>query len=234
MKYKCIMSDLDGTLLQQGEILTQNTVNTLTRLMDAGMLFIPTSGRSFYCMPQSVMTLPGVKYAITSNGVAIQEAKTGKYLYQLLLAPDTAPRIFQLMKDLPVTYEAFVDGRPYCDQKYYSDPCKYGAGKGSLPYIARTRTPVDNIQEFMLKHHASLENMDIIVQPRMQQELISVLRNALPDIYVTSSMPHMIEVSHKNTGKHAGLYEMARLLHITRSSLSEMRITTARCWLPQA
>lgn len=68
MKIKMIALDLDRTTLNRNGRLSDENRKVLTELLNRGIHVIPASGRSLTSFPQEILTLPGLKYVITSNG----------------------------------------------------------------------------------------------------------------------------------------------------------------------
>ena len=60
--------DLDGTLLNHEGQVTPRTRAALQAASDRGVVIVPTTGRPLGNLPPVVAQLPGVRYAITSNG----------------------------------------------------------------------------------------------------------------------------------------------------------------------
>ena len=63
--------DLDGTLLNHEGQVTPRTRAALQAASDRGVVIVPTTGRPLGNLPPVVAQLPGVRYAITSNGAAV-------------------------------------------------------------------------------------------------------------------------------------------------------------------
>ena len=63
--------DLDGTLLNHEGQVTPRTRAALQAASDRGVVIVPATGRPLASLPPIVATLPGVRYALTSNGAAV-------------------------------------------------------------------------------------------------------------------------------------------------------------------
>src|SRR5699024_10632311 len=165
MKIKMIALDLDRTTLNRNGRLSDENRKVLTELLGRGIHVIPASGRSLTSFPQEILTLPGLKYVITSNAAAVyrlpelenrkssEDSATNPMeapicLQKFLLDPLTVHRVMELTKTEDVTYEAFVDGQAYADPAYIADPTAFGAVKEATAYIQSTRIPAANIREF--------------------------------------------------------------------------------------
>ena len=68
---KMIASDLDGTLLLNSRTISERSRMVLARAAASGIEVVVASGRVLTSLPESVFRIPGIRYAITSNGAAI-------------------------------------------------------------------------------------------------------------------------------------------------------------------
>ena len=71
MAYKILASDLDGTLLNTKGEISEGNLAAIKALHDAGILFVPTTGRAYNELPTVLKESPYVRYAICSSGVVI-------------------------------------------------------------------------------------------------------------------------------------------------------------------
>ena len=100
------------------------------------------------------------------------------------------------------------------DGVFLEDPEKYGAPARAVPYLRRTRTPVEDIFSFIRRHKRELDAVDIICEgPLDKAEWVEKL-DEIGGLYVTSSTPCRLEISSERSGKGAALREAAARLHV--------------------
>ena len=63
--------DLDGTLLNRNNEVTPATRQAIAHAIEHGVVVVPATGRPLASLPPVVARLPGIRYAITSNGAAV-------------------------------------------------------------------------------------------------------------------------------------------------------------------
>src|SRR5699024_7124349 len=63
--------DLDGTLLDRTSRITPRTLDAIGQAVRRGVVVLPATGRGLSALPRVAAALPGVRYAITSNGAAV-------------------------------------------------------------------------------------------------------------------------------------------------------------------
>ena len=213
MKIRCIGMDLDKTALALPESLGEENRAAIQMAAEKGIFFVAASGRPLGALPEEIFHLPAFRYAITSNGASVYDLRTGACLVQYKLTPESVCTVLEKTKAEGILFEAFIEGKGYAQDRYVEDPVRYGAGPGVLPYIQRTRTPGADMETFLLENRENLDSLDIVVkEPEKKKRIWEYLEKEVEDIYVTSSVPQLLEISHKNAGKEkAAEFLMARL-----------------------
>ena len=72
-----IALDLDGTLLDSQKNLSERNRRALERCARMGIQIVPTTGRAVDGITQEVRSLPGVNYAISTNGGTVADLVKG-------------------------------------------------------------------------------------------------------------------------------------------------------------
>jgi Cof subfamily protein (haloacid dehalogenase superfamily) len=214
---KLIALDLDRTTLNAESRLSPGNRAALEQAIAQGLHVVIASGRPFFSLPEDVLAVQGIEYAITSNGSALWHIPTQTCLHSFTLPPDSVETILQLTGDeYRLTYEAIIQGDAFCDAEYVRDPDRFGAVPEGIAYIKATRTLVEDIHSFLREHRKELESVDIIVPgAELRDQVMERLRPALPGVYFTSSAPQLVELAHRDAGKHAGLRLLVQRLGLT-------------------
>lgn len=214
MKIKLVALDMDGTLLQSTGILSEHSKAVLENCIRNDIHIVVASGRAFHSLPEDVINIPGVEYAITSNGAAVYQISDKKRIYTNRLNKNQVKNILRVVEQYPVAVEAFMEGYAYTDSEYFENPLLFGAPERALHYIKRSRIPVPSIKEFIKENYENLDNIDIIVDNPERKESISKELKVLGDIYITSSVPHIIEVADETVSKAEALQYIANYLQL--------------------
>lgn len=221
MNIQCIALDLDKTTLNRQGVLSPGNRAALEYAIGRGVHVVIASGRAFSTLPQDVLSVPGIEYAITSNGAAVYHVPSGRCLRRFLLRPESTERILALTAREPVTYEAFVSGRAYASQEYIDNPLRFGATPEALQYVRKTRRMERDIVGFIRAHIHELDCIDLVVgNPDDHRRLWQQLREAVPGVYITSSVRQLLEISDAKSGKHAGVAYLAQLLSLPREAIA--------------
>ena len=206
MDIKCIALDLDRTTLNAQGKLSKANEEAIRKAVAKGIHVCIASGRAFDTLPQDVVSIPGIEYAITSNGAAVYRIQDKQCLRSYVLTEQSVKKILELTKDFPVTYEGFIRGTAYAAKEYIEDPVKFGATEHAVGYVQSTRHLQDDIVSFLKQHDDELDSMDIVVKDEAQkQKVIEVLKAEVEDIYITSSISQLVEISYKDAGKRSGV-----------------------------
>ena len=206
MDIKCIALDLDRTTLNAQGKLSKANEEAIRKAVAKGIHVCIASGRAFDTLPQDVVSIPGIEYAITSNGAAVYRIQDKQCLRSYVLTEQSVKKILELTKDFPVTYEGFIRGTAYAAKEYIEDPVKFGATEHAVAYVQSTRHLQDDIVSFLKQHDDELDSMDIVVKDEAQkQKVIEVLKAEVEDVYFTSSISQLVEISYKDAGKRSGV-----------------------------
>ena len=206
MDIKCIALDLDRTTLNAQGKLSKANEEAIRKAVAKGIHVCIASGRAFDTLPQDVVSIPRIEYAITSNGAAVYRIQDKQCLRSYVLTEQSVKKILELTKDFPVTYEGFIRGTAYAAKEYIEDPVKFGATEHAVAYVQSTRHLQDDIVSFLKQHDDELDSMDIVVKDEAQkQKVIEVLKAEVEDIYITSSISQLVEISYKDAGKRSGV-----------------------------
>ena len=110
---RLIAVDLDGTVLNDRKQLTPRTAAALTEAAARGVEIVPATGRTAAGLPVELLALPGVHYAITSNGARMMDLASGRAVRELYLARETALAAFDILARYDCVTDLFQDGRGY-------------------------------------------------------------------------------------------------------------------------
>ena len=221
MAIACIALDMDRTTLNGESRLSEGNRRALERAIGRGIHIVIASGRTFTSLPADVLAVPGIEYAITSNGAAVYHIPTGQCLHRYLLTPRSVEQVVSLTAGEDVALEGFIAGQAYADQAYVADPAAYGADRMAVDYVQSTRRPEADIAAFLRAHSHELEGMDVVVRDGETKRRLwdRILREIL-DLYVTSSIARLLELSHRDSGKHAGLRFVMERLGLRREEVA--------------
>ena len=189
--------------------------------IDALFYFFPAHSHFHQNIKQDILEIEGIQYGITSNGAAVYRLSDRKCLKQSRLSGDSVKEILACTEKEEVVFEAFIKGKPYAQKEYVADPVSFGATERAIPYIQSTREPVADMENFIRENQEMLDCLDIVVKSEeKKRDLWKTLRENVKDVYITSSVPQLLEISHRDSGKDAGIRFLLEYLGLDREGLA--------------
>lgn len=215
-RIRLIAFDLDQTLLRRDKTLSPATAAALSEAARRGIILAAASGRSYASLPEVILTFPGIPYAITGNGAAVCRLGSGEIIRRCRLERESVRKILELTPE-EFALEGFIDGRAYAAADYVQDPPAFGTPAAAISYIQSTRQPVEDIRAFLKAHGEELDSIDIVTRDAIcgAPEVRAAIEREVSGIYVTSSVPQMVEISHADAGKAKALCWLAKRLGIS-------------------
>ena len=135
--------------------------------------------------------------------------------------PEVAEELLACTAKENINYETFVGGNAYTDRKMYDDPMAYGCTEYGAKYLRSTRKPVPDIREFILEHCTELDSIELVTHDKAERDrLWKVLEQRFPDLYITSSFFHLLELSSPSSGKSNALSWVLEQLGLTPEEIA--------------
>ena len=108
---RLVAIDLDQTLLHSDKTFSEYSRTVICRLIEKGILVIPTSGRDLDRMKENILQIPGIRYAIGLNGSKVYDLGNGD--------PNRDPSIVRQIAGFPLSPDEAIFSldymRPWCD-----------------------------------------------------------------------------------------------------------------------
>ena len=218
LQVNIVFSDMDDTLLSNDKSISDKNLEVLDYLAKQGIPFVPTSGRALSLLPHEVLTHPASRYAITADGATVNDLRTEEVLYKSHVKKEDALALFELMKDLPVTFDVFSGGRAYTDNarreqmKLFRLPGHHKEFmlQSRIPYEGSPRDFIAALDDIERLGSYWSEDMDAQVRPRVEAALAEV-----GAFSVTSSMGVGAEILAKGTSKGTALLWLCKHLGLS-------------------
>lgn len=214
MTPKLIALDLDETTLDRDSCLSPENRAALESALARGIEIVVATGRPISTVPEEIRRFPGIRYAITGNGAAVYDLTTGEALQRYLLPVASVAQILELTRGENLTYEAFIGGIAYAQADYIQCPERFMADAQTKHYVQTTRHPVPDILAFLGQHQAELDSLDLVCGDMDTKKRMMERMQQVDEVYITTSVPRLVELSHRDCGKHRGLRFVASWLGI--------------------
>lgn len=99
VRYRLLVTDLDGTLLDRGGKVSPRNLEAIRRLQDAGVEVIPATGRS---LPECSHVLDHINHsghAIAAGGALVHDARDGSVVIRRTLAPAVVRGVARILAE---------------------------------------------------------------------------------------------------------------------------------------
>ena len=125
-KIQLLAIDLDGTTLRNDASLSSNVKKALEYAIQQDIFVVPCTGRALGSLSPEVTAIPGITYAVTSNGAAIENLSLGQRIYCNLLDKGTSLSILDTLSSQDIMVEVFIQGKAYTEQRFLENLPHYG------------------------------------------------------------------------------------------------------------
>lgn len=213
---KLISLDLDGTLLDSRKRLSAGNLQALKACIARGVQIVPTTGRTVDGVPAVVKEIPGVRYAIATNGAIIYDMKEEKIIDRRMLDHSKALSILHILEEYPVMYDPYINGRGITEEKFFNHMDNFGLTKELQDMVRITRDVVPNIIRFVEENDSPIEKINMFFADPSLKSQIRERLNEISDIIITSSIPLNLEINHPEATKGKGILRLAEYLGISR------------------
>lgn len=215
MDIRLLALDMDGTTLSSDHITISPANRAAIEAAAArGIVVVTATGRMRGRIPEQMAAIPGLRWAVTSNGAAVVDLETGGELYSNPIPHEAAERVLDALDGFPVVYEVYCNGTSYIPTALLPLVDTFPLPPERLVMIRKTCTAVEDVRAFVRRPDTVVEKFTLpFVPPDYQEALWSRLR-ALEGVSLTSSVPQNCEVNSLTANKADGLAHLCERLGI--------------------
>lgn len=150
--YKIVASDLDGTLLNKKQAVSEENFCAISEMKRLGVEFVPTTGRAMNEIDLSLINSPDIRYIITSNGAVAFDKNIGKPILTRYISKNAVSLIFEAIRPYNAFLLVHAGGKTYFDKNKY-DPefmniCGVGEYYGYI--IGEYAEAVEDFESYLL------------------------------------------------------------------------------------
>ena len=216
---KIISLDLDGTLLDSQKRLSDGNRAALEEAAAKGVLIVPTTGRFFGMMPQSIRDLPFVRYAITINGAQVYDRETGTAIVREEIPLDMALDIMRLLDGYDVIYDCYRSNWGWMTESLQNKAEDYATDAHYVKMVREFRNPVPELKAYLESTASEGDVQKVMLFARntpgseaVTKAITEVVRERFPQIKATSSTWNNLELNIETAHKGNSLRRFAEHL----------------------
>lgn len=234
--------DLDGTLLDRTSKITPCTLEAIVTAIRRGVVVLPATGRGLSALPRVVASIPGVRYALTSNGAAVWDlgpdpmaAVRSRYgepgpepvaqpvcLYRRTLPAETARAVYALLERYEGELNFFADGRTF------KTPAGLAWTRARMARLLSTEakqvddgrfTILPDLHPYFEAHPGEIEKFCMFFGSKeLASEVLPQLA-AIPGVEATQGSPDNVEATAAGVNKGTALLALAGQLGIPQAEV---------------
>ena len=233
--------DLDGTLLDSRSAVTPATQQAIEKAASLGVVVLPATGRPLASLPPVVAKLPGVRYAITSNGAAVwdlganplasvysryanaaeRETAEPVCIIKHIFTAEKAREVFDVFMRFNGELSIFSDGKAIKSaesmRRFEERFRKRHSTEAKQPNDGRFHI-VRDPAEWMSRNAHEIEKLCMFFDSIEQAQTALSAFTALDGVEVVQGSPDNIEVTAKGVDKGEALLGLAQYLGIQREA----------------
>lgn len=209
---KCIVSDLDETLLDKNKKISKETIDIIKRVNSEGVKFVFATGRGFTSIQDYIEILDLKKekeYAITTNGAIITENKENKIICCHTLSWEVAEAIIKFGLEYNLCVQVFLP------EDVYAFNCGDDE-KDVLLSFKKDAVLVNGLDYSFLKNQRIVKVMfqykDYSFLPTLENKVSEIIKT---NTTITYSSNRYMEFNTKGISKATGIHELCKILNIT-------------------
>ncbi|MCD7825972.1 MAG: Cof-type HAD-IIB family hydrolase [Clostridiaceae bacterium] len=223
-KVKLIGLDLDGTVFNEEKNISAVNEKAIRQAIEKGAEVLPVTGRPYEGLPEEFLSIPGVRYAITSNGAKIYRLEDRKVLHEDLLTREKTLEVLEILKDYPVVPDCFIEGRGHMPEAAHQMIPEMGLAPAMTKYLLSSREYFPDLIAYVKQETRDIEKITINFyleadgSRRLGEEVAARLAEVGGTNIVTGAI-HNMEVNTETATKGTALLKLGELLGIARGQI---------------
>ena len=224
MAIRMVGLDLDGTLLNSEKQLTARTCSVLARAARQGVVVVPATGRPRVGLPEPLLTIPGIRYAVVTNGAAVCDLRSGARLCTDCMELEDAVQILRRTRALEVVQGAFIGDWGYMERVDRDRIRALDLVREMQDYLIASRRLVEDLPEYVRARGEAPEKIvinflkDAAGAPRFRDQVLAVVREYEGVSFMSGGIGN-VEIIRKGAGKGCALLKLGALLGIEASEI---------------
>lgn len=207
--------DMDGTCLNQRSQMTKETLRSLQMAAEAGIIVVPTTGRSLSCLPYPLAGRRDIyRYVISSNGASVSDCHARKELRQTLIPKEEAVRLLKACGKGRIGSTAHIWHEYYVEGRLLSFLGRMVFGKD-----AKQLKSVRNMEELIWRSPYDVEELQFYFLSPGEKVNIKQTLLQFPEVAAAFTSIY-VEVFAKETSKGKALSFLAEHLKISKEEVA--------------
>lgn len=211
--YELIALDMDGTLLTDEKLISDQTTLAIQKAIDQGKHVVLSTGRAVDELIDYKENLKDMRYYICESGALIYDCKKEKILHTESIPEDLIKQIIEIARTEDALVYFFSNGKGFSEAGKIDDLAHYHMGQYQ-ELLTRCVFAVPDIASFYAKNLCNVEKLNIFSSStEIREKLYNILKE-LPLTMVYSEKTSL-EISPLNVSKASGLQRLCKHLDLS-------------------
>ncbi len=210
MAIKLIACDLDDTLLSHELKITEENLEAIKKIKEAGVEFILCSGRPKWAMERFISIVDEVipsNYGVAYNGSTVYNPEH-EIMFSNILEEDVVSRLIDISRDWDICLQL------YEDEEFYVE--KYDKYTKEYQKISDMKLVIkENLKDIKWTYKALFNYKS----SEKLEDLRKLLLKEFPDLNIFYSKPEFLEVLSKGSNKGSAVKIVADILGVEREEV---------------
>lgn len=215
MEKYLIAVDMDGTLLDSRNQISDYTMNVLQKIQNMGHYLVPASGRCVSLLPPKVRSLENLSYAAAENGAYIWDFQKKVPLYQKILPKAELQEILKEALLLPCFVEMFAEGIAYTEWRQLLKLKDTVQSENFIHYLFKDHIYVERLEN-MPEIFGDVSKINLYFEEAEAGRRFREKWEKREALTITSSVGDNVEISSAGVSKGAAIQFLMEKLHIPR------------------
>lgn len=216
MSIKMVVTDLDGTLLDHNDQISEANIRAFQQVQDKGILTVVATGRMACESEYAIKAIGAFPYFIGVNGGRVENMQTQEVLYEHPLDSNTAIKLCELLESQQIFFQIYMDAGVMCTPRTFEQLEESGISKGYIKKFKKTILVRSLAELYGRKIYKILLITGNKAAVEMIQKELKLLK--LPVDFVTS-LQNYYEIVPYQLDKSVGLKVLCDHLHITKDEV---------------
>ena len=208
--------DLDGTLLTADKRISEENKKTLYRASEQGITIVPVTGRPYFGIPASVMELPFIRYAITSNGAVTTDRAGGGVIRERCMTAQKAAEVLSKARESDIIREYFTGGYGHHDLQGRRLLKERFGNTPVMGYLRQSRILEEDLMQSLGAQPGGIENLSIMCRSESQKYNVLGRIRHIEGIRIIFPWPTDLEITSNRADKGEALLDLCTRLGISR------------------
>ena len=206
--------DMDGTCLNDRKLISNRNMEALRKAADAGILVVPTTGRTVTCLPHQLKKENFYHYLISSNGAMATDLTSGKTLFEAKIPYGELSEFLKSADEIGLGVSAHIGG-----EFVLQGHALRALGKITYRKDAESTKCVKSIRKMVEDAKVDVEEIQLFHFSKEARQRTRELLDRYPQ-FTGAGTPVYVEVYAKNASKGAALAALAEQLGIAREEIA--------------